>query len=101
MRRLSYRPEPGCLSPCWGILVDMDNPNPMPPIAGGPRVRWFVAVMTFILFGLVALVLAYGWLWHGQEIAATALFGGWSALVAAVVYITHPGADNRGGGEAK
>lgn len=64
---------------------------------GGARVRWFVALFVFIaFFGLVG-VFAIGYLTLGDGQAEAALLGGWSAIVAAVVYITHPGQDAKPG----
>lgn len=64
---------------------------------GGPRVRWFVALFVFVgFFGLTG-IFAVGYLGMGDNSAEAALLGGWSAVVAAVVYITHPGQDARPG----
>lgn len=64
---------------------------------GGPRVRWFVALFVFVGFFALVGVFAVGYLGMHDGQAEAALLGGWSAIVAAVVYISHPGQDGKPG----
>jgi len=58
---------------------------------GGPRVRGYVAIACFVLMAVLIVVFAVGYLRMGDSRALVALMGGWSVIVAAVAYITHPG----------